>query len=61
MELNIVILVKKIDLLRSKLHNLINSNRELTDKKVVICSQKLDKLLTEYEKMQKEIKPKDAA
>lgn len=53
MELNIVKIIKKIDKLRKKLNNLVDSDRQLTDKKVVDCSQKLDKLLTEYEKIKK--------
>lgn len=61
MELNIVLIIKKIDKLRKKLNNLVDSDRQLTDKKVVDCSQKLDKLLTEYEKIKKELKAKDAA
>jgi|GEM_PF-2801084 len=61
MELNIVKIIKKIDKLRKKLNNLVDSDRQLTDKKVVDCSQKLDKLLTEYEKIKKELKSKDAA
>lgn len=61
MELNIVKIIKKIDKLRKKLNNLVDSDRQLTDKKVVDCSQKLDKLLTEYEKIKKELESKDAA
>ncbi|SKA72819.1 Spo0E like sporulation regulatory protein [Clostridium sp. USBA 49] len=48
MELQIQILSKKIDNLRSILYGLISSNN-LTDKSVVKCSQQLDKLLVEYE------------
>ncbi|WP_164509060.1 aspartyl-phosphate phosphatase Spo0E family protein [Clostridium rectalis] len=43
-------LLFKIESLRSYLHSLVAHNN-LTDLKVVDCSQKLDKLLTEYEKI----------
>lgn len=61
MELNIVMLIEKIEKLRSSLYNLIINDRQLTDKSVVDCSQQLDKLLSEYEKHIKRISPSDAA
>jgi len=42
-------LINNIENLRNKLYLLIY-DKELTDIKVVICSQKLDKLLLQYEK-----------
>jgi hypothetical protein len=39
-----------IENLRNKLYRLLD-NKELTDTKVVVCSQELDKVLVEYEKM----------
>lgn len=61
MELNLQILIERIEKLRILLYNLINSNKQLTDKSVIDCSQQLDKLLSEYENCKKSIKPKDAA
>ena len=60
MELNLLLLAEKIEKLRSLLHNLIGSNKQLTDLSVVDCSQQLDTLLTEYEKYKKSM-PSDAA
>jgi hypothetical protein len=48
-------LTKNIEYLREQLYILI-SYKELTDTKVVECSQKLDNLLTEYEKFNGTIK-----
>lgn len=61
MELNICLLIEKIEKLRISLYNLINSNKLLTDKTVVDCSQELDKLLSEYERCKNNIPPSDAA
>lgn len=61
MELNISVLIEKIEKLRISLYNLIGSNKHLTDKAVVDCSQELDKLLAEYEKCKSNIKSHDAA
>ncbi|MCM8710343.1 aspartyl-phosphate phosphatase Spo0E family protein [Clostridium sp. SYSU_GA19001] len=61
MEVNLQILTEKIEKLRILLYNLINSNKQLTDKSVVDCSQQLDKLLSEYENYKKNVNPKDAA
>lgn len=48
--INTTNLTNKIEYLREQLHLLI-SFKDLTDIKVVECSQKLDNLLTEYEKI----------
>jgi hypothetical protein len=61
MEINISLLAEKIEKLRALLHNLINSNKQLTDKRVVDCSQELDILLSEYESYKKKLPPSDAA
>jgi hypothetical protein len=61
MELNILVLIEKIEKLRISLYNLIGSNKHLTDKTVVDCSQELDKLLSEYERCKNDIKSDDAA
>jgi hypothetical protein len=60
MEINLLLLAEKIEKLRSLLHNLIGSNKQLTDGTVVDCSQQLDTLLTEYEKYKRTV-PGDAA
>lgn len=57
---NLEILGEKIESLRARLMQLL-SYHSLTDESVVHCSQKLDILLTEYEKCKKECSPKDAA
>ena len=46
-------LINNIESLRDKLVLLLE-NKELTDIEVVICSQKLDKLLVEYENKKNE-------
>lgn len=61
MEINISILTEKIEKLRTMLYNLINSNKQLTDNKIVDCSQELDKLLSEYESCKKNLSSNDAA
>ena len=61
MEFNILVLVEKIEGLRVSLYNLIGSNKQLTDKSVVDCSQELDKLLSEYERYKDNITSGDAA
>jgi hypothetical protein len=61
MELNMLALVEKIEKLRNSLYNLIGSNKQLTDKTVVDCSQQLDMLLSEYERCKNIIPPSDAA
>lgn len=61
MELNIQMLLEKIEKLRNLLYILISSNKQLTDTTIVDCSQQLDKLLSEYEKYKKDLKPRDAA
>ncbi|MCM0648472.1 aspartyl-phosphate phosphatase Spo0E family protein [Clostridium swellfunianum] len=61
MELNMLLLREKIERLRNLLYNLIGSNKQLTDKTIVDCSQELDKLLTEYERHKNNISPQDAA
>jgi hypothetical protein len=60
MEHKLQILIENIEKLRHLLYNL-TSNEHLTDKKVVDCSQQLDKLLVEYEKYRKNISSGDAA
>lgn len=52
MELNLKLLSLKIEDVRSLLYSLV-SNKQLTDKSVVACSQELDKLLVEYERCSK--------
>jgi plasmid maintenance system antidote protein VapI len=61
MEIKISLLAEKIEKLRNILYNLINSNRQLTDKTIVDCSQELDILITEYESFKKQYHPNDAA
>jgi hypothetical protein len=61
MELNLLVLIERIEKLRTLLYILINSNRKLTDKTIVDCSQQLDILLSEYEKHKRTILPRDAA
>ncbi|MFL0252335.1 Spo0E family sporulation regulatory protein-aspartic acid phosphatase [Clostridium neuense] len=46
----LAVLILKIDYYRNALYSLI-SNSNLTDPNVVLCSQKLDKLLTRYEQI----------
>jgi len=53
-------LKEKIEFIREALLKLI-SYKELTDNSVVNCSQELDGLLTEYEKLKKKYPPNDAA
>ena len=60
MEVKLKYLVRKIEKLRKKLNRLVVSNKKLTDKPVVDCSQKLDRLLTEYESCIKNINKKAA-
>lgn len=48
-------LKSSIEILRKKLHFLI-LDKKLTDYEVVICSQKLDKLLVKYEKEKFEVR-----
>ncbi|OFI05576.1 Spo0E like sporulation regulatory protein [Clostridium acetireducens DSM 10703] len=48
MNTNLVLLGKKIENMRNELHKLIYEN-DLTDNCVVKYSQKLDKLLVQYE------------
>jgi len=60
MEIKIRLLKERIEYIRDRLVNLINS-RALTDIEVVDCSQQLDKLLTEYENTIKFYIPTDAA
>lgn len=50
MNFELAILILKIDYYRSMLYSLINGNN-LTDPNVVLCSQKLDRLLTRYEQV----------
>lgn len=49
MEIKLKYLLKKIEKLRKKLNRLIISKSRLTDKPIIDCSQKLDKLLNQYE------------
>jgi len=60
MEFTLETLKEKIELIREILVKLISS-KDLTDKSVVNCSQELDNLLTEYEKLKKKYFPNDAA
>lgn len=50
--MNMVILNREINNLRERLYALITCNK-LTDENVVECSQKLDKLILEYQKHKK--------
>lgn len=61
MEYKLQILIDNIEKLRNLLYNLLTSNKRLTDEKVVDCSQKLDRLLIEYEKYRNNMPPGDAA
>lgn len=49
MDLKLAALQERIEYLRSKLNTLL-TQKIPTDKSVVECSQRLDKLLVEYEK-----------
>lgn len=60
MEVKLKYLIRKIEKLRKQLNRLVVSNKKLTDKPVVECSQKLDKLLTQYESCRKNINRKAA-
>jgi hypothetical protein len=60
MEVKLKYLIKKIEKLRKRLNRLVVSNKKLTDKPVIDCSQKLDKLLTKYENCRKNITKKAA-
>lgn len=48
------ILLKKIEEVRTLMNQLISEKAELIDPDVVLLSQKLDKLLNEYNKFLKE-------
>lgn len=61
MEHKLQILLENIEKLRNLLYNLLTSNKRLTDKSVVDCSQQLDKLLVEYEKYRNNTPSGDAA
>lgn len=61
MEHKLQILLENIEKLRNLLYNLLTSNKSLTDKSVVDCSQQLDRLLVEYEKYRKNTTSGDAA
>lgn len=50
MNFELAALILKIEYCRNSLYSLIGNN-DLTDPNVVLCSQKLDKLLTRYEQM----------
>jgi hypothetical protein len=56
--INITNLEKEIEILRERLYYLLSIKR-FTDTSVVTCSQELDKLLVEYEKLG--FRPKGAA
>jgi len=60
MDFTLEALKEKIEFIREVLLKLI-SYKELTDNSVVNCSQELDTLLTEYEKLKKKYPPIDAA
>lgn len=44
-------ITQKIEELRTLMHSLINESEKLTDEELVAVSQKLDKLLNEYNKV----------
>lgn len=56
MNFELAALILKIEHYRNALYSLIG-NKDLTDPNVVLCSQKLDKLLTRYEQMRTYIEP----
>jgi len=60
MDFTLEALKERIEFIREYLLKLI-SYKELTDNLVVNCSQELDILLTEYEKLKRKYPPNDAA
>jgi len=60
MDFTIEALKEKIEFIREALIKLI-SYKDLTDTLVIDCSQELDDLLTEYEKLKRKYPPNDAA